>query len=115
MARVRKTDTCWLFEGALDDSGHGNVRIKRDDRWTCGKAHRISYYEHKGAIPAKTVVRHTCDVANCVNPDHLLLGSQADNVRDMVMRDRLANQFGPCTGFVETTEELEYDYDAIPF
>jgi hypothetical protein len=111
MARVRKTDGCWLFEGALDDSGHGNVRVKRGDRWTCDKAHRISFREHKGEILKKMVVRHTCDVGNCVNPEHLILGSQADNVRDMVMRDRLANQFGPCTGFVETTPE----FDSIPF
>lgn len=114
MRRVRKTDTCWLFEGYRNENGHGHVRSKRDGKWTCEKAHRISFMHHKGEIPKGNVVRHTCDVANCVNPDHLILGTQKMNVWDMVMRDRLANQYGPCTGHVDLTPSFD-EFDDVPF
>lgn len=43
-----------------------------------------------GPIPKGLVVRHTCDVRECVNPDHLILGTQKDNIRDMHDRGRYA-------------------------
>lgn len=114
MRRVRKTDACWIFEGARDQNGHGNVRYKRGDKWSCEKAHRVSFLHHKGKIPKDNVVRHTCDVANCVNPDHLLLGTQKMNVMDMIMRDRGANQYGPFVAHVDLTAEIE-EFDDCPF
>ena len=52
------------------------------------KAHRLSYEHYVGPIPDGQIVRHTCDVAACVNPNHLVLGTNADNSADMVRRGR---------------------------
>lgn len=113
MQKVRKTESCWLFEGARDQNGHGNVRFKRNDKWTCDKAHRISYREHKGEPPKGLVLRHTCDVANCVNPNHLEPGTQRQNVLDMLYRGRAANQYGSY-GYDHRTNE-DFVEDTCPF
>lgn len=108
VARTAKCGNCLVFTGARDRNGHGVVRVKVDGQWTTRKAHQVSYAHHKGRVPPGMVIRHTCDVATCVNPAHLILGSQAENVRDMIMRDRARNQYGPYTGYVENS-------DVIPF
>ncbi len=52
-------------------------------------AHRASWIAHKGPIPPKMMVLHTCDVKTCVNPDHLWLGTQKDNMRDCGEKGRV--------------------------
>jgi hypothetical protein len=64
------------------------------------KAHRASYEAFKGPIPDGMHVLHQCDVTECVNPDHLFLGTQLDNVRDMMTKGRakkrgLSGQLNP--------------------
>jgi hypothetical protein len=56
-------------------------------------AHRISWLIHKGPIPEGLLVRHTCDVGLCVNPAHLEIGTQADNMADMYRRGRSSSKF----------------------
>jgi hypothetical protein len=73
---------CWLWCGALDQSGYG---------LTAGvlhRAHQLSYELFKGPIPPGLKVLHRCDVRNCVNPEHLWVGTQAENVRDMIQKGR---------------------------
>lgn len=54
------------------------------------RAHQVAYIEHKGEIPIGMIIRHTCDKPGCINPNHLLMGTHADNVADRVNRNRSA-------------------------
>lgn len=74
---------CWLWLGGMYGSGYGATI---DAQGITNGAHRAAYELHVGVIPAGAVVRHKCDVKLCVNPTHLLLGTQADNIADVVAR-----------------------------
>lgn len=75
---------CWLWVGNLHPvSGHGRIGVNGKSEY----AHRVSYVIN-GKIIDDEVVRHTCDVAYCVNPDHLVTGSRTDNMDDMYRRGR---------------------------
>lgn len=85
-AKVAKlaADECWPWQASKDPDGYGQMH------WG-GKpirAHRISWEIHKAAS-APTTIRHTCDNRGCVNPAHLVLGTQADNIADAVARGRI--------------------------
>jgi len=82
--KVNKTDKCWLWTGALNSRGYGCFSIDRKSKL----AHRYSYEIYKGEIPKGMYVCHACDVPNCVNPDHLWLGTASDNIKDMFKKDR---------------------------
>lgn len=84
--KVDKTATCWLWTASVFENGYGLFHL--DDRNL--KAHRYAYELLVGPIPDGLEVRHTCDVARCVNPEHLSLGTHAENMADMVERDRAA-------------------------
>jgi HNH endonuclease len=75
---------CWEWTSYSDGGGYGN--ISRNGKTQ--KAHRVSYEAFKGPIPPGLVVRHTCDNPCCVNPDHLILGTQKDNMADRDSRGR---------------------------
>ncbi len=75
--------SCWYWTGRLH-RGYGVL----SQVWS---AHRFSYAFFRGQIPKGMSVLHRCDVKNCVNPEHLFLGTQAENVRDMTRKGRGRN------------------------
>ena len=84
---VQKTDTCWLWTSSTMGSGYGSIRPSLGADMT--GAHRFSWALHNGRWPRTgEVVMHTCDVPLCVNPEHLTIGSQSDNIKQCVDRGR---------------------------
>lgn len=84
LAKVEKTDTCWLWTAARDKKGYGFFKLAGKQT----KAHRASWVLHHGEIPDGLWVLHKCDNPRCVNPDHLFLGTLLDNHHDMDSKHR---------------------------
>lgn len=78
---------CWLWSKSTTAAGYGRVGLGR--RGHTGYAHRASYECAFGPIPPDAVICHRCDTPACVNPDHLFVGSQGDNVRDAWRKGRM--------------------------
>ncbi len=86
-AKVEKTnDGCWGWVSGTDAFGYGRL-IAPGGRKNL-KAHRVSWELHNGPIPGGMCVLHRCDNPPCSNPDHLFLGTKADNVADMNAKGR---------------------------
>ena len=82
--KVVKTDGCWLWTGSTS-RGYGKLFLPGPRTIS---AHRFSYLLHFGPFDKRLVVCHSCDTRACVRPDHLFLGTQEDNVTDMVDKGR---------------------------
>lgn len=80
--RSARKDGCWLWTGA-QHNGYGRVSFNRRS----ALAHRVSYFLVRGEWPTKFAL-HLCDNPPCVNPEHLLDGDQAENMRQCAERGR---------------------------
>lgn len=74
---------CWLWVGGLDTDGYGGVSLNGRSF----KAHRVSWCIAHGVMPELDVL-HTCDTPRCVNPAHLFLGTNTENVADSIAKGR---------------------------
>ncbi len=90
---VQKTDTCWIWIGArLSKNGYGVLgKTEQGEDQSIYRnvtTHRFSWELHFGMIPEGLLVCHHCDNPPCVNPSHLFLGTDQDNVDDMFRKGR---------------------------
>lgn len=75
---------CWEWQGGLTEKGYAQIRI-------CGKrvyVHRLLFTYYNGPILAGMFICHSCDNPKCCNPKHLFQGTQKDNIRDMLNKNR---------------------------
>lgn len=94
---VDKQAECWIWLGSRDSKGYGRV-------WYQGRrqrAHRVSYILIRGEITRGLLACHSCDNKLCVNPEHIFLGTQKDNMQDWtrkgknrLVNDRALRQYG---------------------
>lgn len=102
-AHVDKTTSCWLWTGGVNRDGYGQLSRNR----TTIRANRLSWEIHYGVIPPKMLVLHDCpggDNPRCIHPDHLWLGTDADNNLDCAEKNRQAK--GERCGSARLTESL---------
>lgn len=80
---------CWEWQGALSEKGYGvfNMGSRKEGNKRTIRAHRYSYMKYKGEL-GELLVCHKCDNRKCCNPDHLFLGTDEDNIRDMWAKGR---------------------------
>ena len=100
--KVRKTDTCWLWEGAISPDGYGS--FYGGNRRNC-KPHRFAYEEMVGPIPEGLVLDHLCRVRHCVNPAHLEPVTERENALRGVSPNVKAFLSGVCRRGHELTAD----------
>ncbi len=97
-------DGCWEWQGCLYDGGYGLFRLDGRNQ----RATRVAWLILHGPIPEGIKVLHTCDNPPCVRPDHLFLGTDADNARDKMLkgRARWGAHLGEANACAKLTAEL---------
>lgn len=91
--KVLKTNACWLWMGSRDGGGYGLIGSGGENGRLL-KAHRVAWEIVNGPIPEDMVVMHKCDTPSCVRPDHLQLGTVAENNADRKSKGRNASTAG---------------------
>jgi hypothetical protein len=75
---------CWIWSAGIDHDGYAVFTIKGQSF----RASRVAHEHFIAPFPKEKLVLHRCDNPSCVNPDHLFLGSNDDNMRDMAVKNR---------------------------
>ena len=91
--KVVKSDGCWIWVGTLRPDGYGVIGIGRREEGLT-RAHVLSWTLVNGEVPAGMCLCHKCDTPPCVRPDHMFIGTKADNARDRDKKDRVQHGVG---------------------
>jgi len=81
---IKAPDGCWNWKGKQNENGYGVMTVEGKET----RAHRAMYFSINPAADQSKVVMHVCDNPRCVNPEHLTLGTQQENMRDMHTKGR---------------------------
>jgi hypothetical protein len=100
-SKVKKTEKCWIWEGGRADTQYGEIGLNGKTIY----AHRASYEICNGEIPKGLFVLHRCDNPPCVNPKHLWLGTQAENIQDCISKGRARRAYGENTRASKLTRD----------
>lgn len=103
------SEGCWIWRGPVSNE-YGSYKA---DNGRTYKAHRVSYALHNGPIPQGRLIRHTCDTPLCVQPAHLLPGTDADNNRDMLERKRNRQPKGTAQRSAKLNDETVREIRAL--
>lgn len=87
-SKVDKSGECWTWMRSTHRGGYGSFTVFRDGSFKKVRAPRMAYELTHGTIDPSLVICHKCDNPRCVRPDHLLLGTQDDNLKDMSAKGR---------------------------
>lgn len=99
---ISSEDECWFWSGGRKASGYGTYYANRRSN----AAHRVAYALEVAPVLPGFTVRHRCDTPPCVNPSHLVAGTQKQNVEDREERSRRAAPRGVDNGHAKLTEAL---------
>lgn len=101
LGNYEKSGTCWNWTGTLFNKRYGRFSAGK-----CGlSAHKVSFVLHTGTKAGNGFVCHTCDNPQCINPEHLYLGSAATNAEDRRDRGRQQDQRGSKNPYAKLTEK----------
>lgn len=91
---------CWLWSAGQKGGGYGVAQYRKASHL----AHRVSWLLHGNNLPSGGLVCHRCDTPACVNPAHLFVGNQSDNMADMRAKGRASRKFGERNGRAVLTD-----------
>jgi hypothetical protein len=103
--KIEKTDSCWEWIGIKNKGGYGQIHCRKLKKRNV-LAHRFSWEFYNGDIPSELKVLHKCDNRGCVNPSHLFLGTQSENIKDMMDKKRDKHPSKEDNGKAKITEDI---------
>lgn len=105
VAKIEDATSCWNWTASLTDLGYGQFAINPGASNANTRAHRVAWELTNGPVPEGLSVLHHCDNRKCCRPDHLYVGTQAQNVDDMMSRDRWGGAVGEDSPHAKLTAE----------